>query len=152
MDPCRGFCSIFAHSLFENRSMLHFPIRNGAHAMISTGQNAFPYWKTAIFMNIAPMVLIPYWKSDQWPIFKEKSGGYQSWDRNWNRSWDRIWAIIGPRAGRPGGRLSVPYPMAGKIFIPTPPHTHTDHTIDFINPDCHLLGKKKTAHFWWNIY
>ena len=48
-------------------------------------------------------------------------------------------SIDGP-AGRPGG---LPYiAMAGNFFHPTHPHPHTDHPIDFINPDCHLLGKK----------
>ena len=32
--------------------------------------------------------------------------------------------------------------MAGIFFHPTHSHPHTDHPIDFINPDCHLLGKK----------
>ena len=42
----------------------------------------------------------------------------------------------------PGRAGSSPYiAMAGKIFQPTHPHTHTPHLIDFINPECHLLGK-----------
>ena len=65
MNPNRGFCNIFVHSLIQNLSMIIFQIRNGAHAMKWLMQNAFPYWKTAIFMNIAPIKLIPYWKSDQ---------------------------------------------------------------------------------------
>ena len=34
------------------------------------------------------------------------------------------------------------YAIAGKIFHPPHPHTHTHHLIDFINPDYCLLGKK----------
>ena len=32
--------------------------------------------------------------------------------------------------------------MAGIFCHPPHPHTHTDHPIDFINPDSHLLGEK----------
>ena len=31
--------------------------------------------------------------------------------------------------------------MAGNFFHPPHPHSHTDHPIDFINRDSHLLGK-----------
>ena len=37
------------------------------------------------------------------------------------------------------------YAIAGKIFHPPHPHTHTHHLIDFINPDCRLLGKNVHA-------
>ena len=48
---------------------------------------------------------------------------------------------MGPEA-RPAGAAVIPtYPMAGNFFHPTHPHPHTDHPIEFINPDSHLLGK-----------
>ena len=51
----------------------------------------------------------------------------------------------GCRACRPAGPFGQHSPRPGTFFHPPPPHTHTDITIDFINPDCHLLGKKYLA-------
>ena len=53
--------------------------------------------------------------------------------------------ISGP-AGRPAGRAEVPpYPMAGKFFHPPHPPAQVRPRIDLINPDCHLLGKKRNS-------
>ena len=46
------------HSFFPNLSMINFESWKWLHAMISTRRSAFPYWKTAIFIKIAPPLLI----------------------------------------------------------------------------------------------
>ena len=76
--------------------------------------------------------------------FQRKNGRVQDLESylesylEWDLEWDLEFLVAGP-AGRAG---SSPYiAKAGKIFQPTHPHTHTPHLIDFINPDCHLLGK-----------
>ena len=63
---------------------------------------------------------------------KEQGGGLGVGEDSGNQ------ATFDRRAG------SLPYiAMAGNFFHPTHPHPHTDHPIDFINPDCYLLGKKR---------
>ena len=48
--------------------------------------------------------------------------------------------------GRPAGRaVCRAQPMAVNFFHPPHPHPHTDHPIDFMNPDCHLLRKKRSC-------
>ena len=51
-----------------------------------------------------------------------------------------IWV---PEARPAGAAVIRTYPMAGNFFHPPHPHAQAHHPIDFINPDCHLLGKTK---------
>ena len=88
-------------------------------------------------------LLILLLKIDQWSIFKRRMGGIGSGKYDLERDLESYleFLVAGP-AGRAG---SSPYiAMAGKIFQPTHPHTHTPHLIDFINPACQLLGKRST--------
>ena len=57
-----------------------------------------------------------------------------------NGNWDI------PSMGRLAGPGHHPYIPHGRELFPsaTSSYTHS-HPIDFINPDCHLLGKKGTA-------
>ena len=50
-----------------------------------------------------------------------------------------IWV---PEARPAGAAVIRTYPMAGNFFHPPHPHAQAHHPIDFINPDCNLLGIK----------
>ena len=51
-------------------------------------------------------------------------------------------SIMGPRPGRPARGQARHRPWPGRFCHTSPPHIRRWMTIDLINLDCHLLGKK----------
>ena len=157
MCDSHEFCSIFAYSLFGIRLMIYFQIRNERFSRILQYFRTFLIWKStnARFPNKECAIqqrrtrfLIgkqPFsWRSPPWCSFLIVK---RAFDAFYNKKMTGIKlvhpiAIWGWRARRPSRTSLPPTPRPGNFFIPRPPHTQTDITIDFINPACQLLGKK----------
>ena len=132
MSPNRGFCNIFVHSLFQNRSMTTFQIRNEPQPRILQHFCSFLISKSINdqFSNKEWSPCHDFYQAQRVSLlenshlhehrphdahsllekrpmthFQRVNGGYKSWDGSWNRSWDRNRNLRS--AGRPAGRPVV---------------------------------------------
>ena len=112
------FHIIVVHLSFENRPMLTFAIVNRRKSCILHHFRSRMLWKSIIHRSA--------WGN---PVGIDHRIGP---------------GISGPAAAGPGRLKSYPTPWPANFFHPPHPHTQVQTRIDFINPDCHLLGKKGT--------
>ena len=113
-----------AHFLFENRPMTDFQIGNERHERS----------RAHSLLEKRPMI-----------DFQEKNGeGTKAGTGMENRNGKWEWRICNRRAPPPGRPQSLLLPWPGTFaYTHLPTHTAAAE-FDFIDPDCHLLGKKTT--------
>ena len=115
----------------HERCTAHFPFENQPMSDFQIGNDRLERY-TAHFL----------FENRSRSFFKQEMNTMRDiWLISYLKKVSRIWDLHAP--GRPAGPAEVrAQAMAGKFSYGTSSHTH-GYTIDFINPDCHLLGKKK---------
>ena len=143
MSPNRGFCNIFCSFLISKSTNAQFSNKEWSPCHDFYQAQRVSLFENSHFHEHRPHGAHSLLEKRPMTHFQRVNGGYVNWNRSWDGNWDGSWVpeVRGP-AGRAAG-CPYPTPWPGKFFHAPPPPTHTDHTIDFINPDCHLLGKKK---------